>query len=219
MTSTTNIEKELEGLSESVLENLDPDERATLAVELAATGEFEKVEAVKEAAPMKSYKARDLEFSDRLTDHVVMALYAMWELETGVWKFFYKKTQGGLKEANYDRFPDEDWTEAPSEDNGFHEQAANDAAAKFLGEYLAWEQYADKDVGVPLEKFLAHPFEDDILQKVSTITATATLAQGGLLDEDLPGWAEGGHITVDGEQVSIEEYAEWKYTQLTEADI
>lgn len=219
MTSTNDIEQELENLSESVLENLDPDERAALAVELAAAGEFEKVDAVKEAAPMKSYKARDLAFSDRLTDHVVMALYAMWELESGVWKFFYEKTQGSLEEANYDRFPDEDWTEAPSEENGYHEQAANDAAANFLGDYLAWEQYADKDVGVPLEKFLAHPFGDDIFQKVSTITFTATLAQGGLHDEELPGWAEDGDIIVDGEPVSLKEYAKWKYAQLTEADL
>jgi hypothetical protein len=218
MTSTANIEKELEGLSESVLENLDPEERAALAVELAAAGEYDKVETVKQAAPMKNYKARDLTFSGQLTDHVVMALYAMWELESGVWKFFYEKAQGRLEEADYDRFPDEDWTEPPSEENGYHERAANDAAANFLGDYLAWEKYAAEDVCVPLEKFLSHPFSDGVRQKVSTITFTATLAQGGSLDEELPGWAEDGEITVDGQSLSFEEYAEWKYSQLTEAN-
>lgn len=219
MTSQSDLERELEKISESVLEDLDPDERAALAVELAAAGEREKAKAVTEAAPTKTYAARDLAFNDQLTDHVVMALYAMWELETGVWRFYYEKADGQLQEARYYQYPDEDWTEAPSEANGYHEQAAMDAAAEFLGNYLAWERYADEQVGVDLETFLGHPFGGQAAGKISTITVTASLASGEHFEEDLGGWADSGTVTVDGESVSPQEYAEYKYAQLTEADL
>lgn len=219
MTSTTDIEQDLEDLGADVLEDLDPDERATLAVKLAAAGGFDQVEVVKQAAPMKSYEARDLTFSDKLTDNIVMALYAMWELETGVWRFFYERARGQLEESNYRQYPDEEWTTEPSPDNGFHEQPAMDAAAGFFGNYLAWERYAEKQVGVSLETFLSHPFTGGAGPKVSVIVFTAKLVTGRGLEEAESdnSWAAEGTVTVDGKALAAEDLAEVKYQQLTSA--
>lgn len=217
MTSAHDIERDLEDLSEDVLGDLDPDERAALAIELAAAGDFEKAERVKHAAPVKTYHARDLDFSDRLTDNVVMALYAMWELEKRASQFFYERARGQLDEVHYEQYPDAEWTEAPTEENGFHEQRAMDAAAAFLGSYLAWERYAAEDVGVALETFLSHPFGGTVTSDVSVYTLTASIADGSHFDDELEidGWADGGTVTVEGEELTAEELAEAKYQSIT----
>lgn len=220
MTDHSDIEREVADLGESVLEDLDPEQRAQLVIELTAAGDFEKTETVKEAAPVKTYRTRDLAFHDALSDNVIMALYAMYELDSAAWRFHLERVQGELDAAHYELYPDADWTEEPTEANGFHEQAAKDAAAEFLGTYLAWERYSEEDVGIELETFLMHPFGGTVSAAVSSITFLACIADGSLFAEEREdanpeGWADGGTVTVDGEELTAQELAHLKYNRIT----
>jgi hypothetical protein len=218
MTTTTSIENDLEDVSEDVLGGLDSDDRATLAVKQAAAGNYSLVERLKETAPTKKYKATDLEFSDLVTDHMLTALYALYELETSVWRFFYERANGELQEANYERYPDAGWTSEPA---GHHERKATECAVILSGNHLAWTRYAEEDVGVSLTEFLAHPLTADAEPRIERITHTAALVDGQILAEDLDdaddvlGWVTGETIYHENEKMTVEEYASWKYDQIT----
>lgn len=217
MTSTNDIRRDLDDIGEVVLGDLDTDERARLAVQLRAAGEYDRLQQLKEAAPTKSYNVTPgLEYLDRERELRAEALYALWELERGVWQFFYEWTSGQLREADYERFPDADWTEAPSQENGFHEHGAMQRAALFLANYRAWKRYATEDVGVSLREFLLHPLDPDAgAAHVDRIEFMAKLADGRALDDDdVGGWATETTFVEEPEQF-VEDLTEQKYQDIT----
>lgn len=218
MKATSDIESDIEDLKEDVLPGLPSDERARAVVQFRAADQADVVEALYETAPTKSYEATDLDFRAALREYTTEALYALWELETGVWRFLYERVSGQLRAANYDRYPDAEWTEEPAPENGFHERAAGEAAAEFLADYRAWERYAIVDVGVTLSEFLRFPLEEAGAHRVELVEQIADLVTGdidGIEGEDGVGWAESTGVTVDGEECDVDTLAEWKYEQIT----
>lgn len=223
MTSMNDIEREVDDLSADVFGDLSPDDRAVLSLQLWAAGEGEKAERVKEAAPTKTYKAQDLEFQERASGLLLRALTAFWRLDVGAWGFLYERSSGQLRAANYEQFPDEDWTEEPMPANEFHERPAKEAAVRFLADYLAWKRYAEEDIGVSLDKFLLHASGPSGCSKVDLIETVAQMADGRLFtdrpdaDQDR-GWAAGTTVEYDGEDFTAEELAEKHYRTITTVD-
>lgn len=221
--STNDIERDLEEVRQSALDDLDPEERARLVIEQAADGNHEHVETLVEAAPVKTYEATDLDFRELAADHAMMALFALWELETATLRFFLEQQRGRLREANYDRFPDEDWTTEPSPENEFHEQGAMRAGARLSAAHLAWTRYAEEEAGVSLAEFLAYPFNGALSSKIAVIEQAAAVADGSFFEEemddadDLGGWAVETITTDDGE-FTVEDLAARKYDVLTGPD-
>jgi hypothetical protein len=214
MTSATDIERDLNDLSEDILAELEPSERARLAARLRAAGEHDRLHDLREAAPVKTYDVMDLEFLAEERELRAEALYALWELETGVWRFLYEQTSGQLREANYRQFPDEEWTEEPTEENEFHEQQASRQAALFLVDYQAWRRYATDDVGISLREFLLHPLESDAgAEHVDRIELMAKLADGRAFD-GADGWASDTALGDSTEEL-VSELTESKYQSIT----
>jgi hypothetical protein len=216
----TNLERGLGEVSDHVLGDLDPDERATLVIRQQAAGNDDLVERLRETAPTKHYHATDLEFSDRLSEHTLTALYALWDLETSVWRFLYERAAGQVEEANYRAYPDSEWTTAPAPENGYHELDAINEAVRFLGLYRGWKRYATEEVGVPLAEFLRFPLIVDGRASVDRIEAAVKLVDGTLeaefLDEDQEpvGWVGDETVTVNGEDLTADELADVKYQNI-----
>ena len=227
MTATNHIERELEAVGDDVLGDIPADQRAVLAIQLLAAGDWDKANRLKETAPTKQYTAPDLEFTDRVTRQMLLAVTAMWELESSAWRFYYELTSGRLKSAHYRLYPDAEWTEEPSPDTDFFERLAADAAARFYSNYLAWERYATEVLGVSLEEFLSHPFGGKVSSRIAMIKQTAmTVSAEEVLEEhvekldDPPekvGWAAQGTVTFEGEEYSAEELAERKFELIGES--
>jgi hypothetical protein len=216
MTSTTDIERDLDDLSDAVLGELAPDERARLSVQLRAAGEGDRLHQLRDAAPVKTYEATDLDFIEREHQLRAEALYALWELDTGVWRFFYEKAHGQIREANYREFPDAEWTEEPSPENDFHEQGAKRRAGLFLADYRAWKRYATEDVGVSLREFLLHPLEAPGRHHIDRIEFAAELADGRAFDDESDGWAMEME-SPDGSGTLVDDLAEQKYEGIASA--
>lgn len=159
MTSKRNIETELDKLSDDVLPSLPPEYRLKMTMEAWASGDEETHEQLKDSAPLKEYRVTDSEFSDALNASLVLSLKAWFDLQTGRWRFLYEKLNGEHKDMLHRTHGDEwDWVEEPSEDDLFFEKAAMKAAAHFLKDYLAYERFAEEELGVPLETFLGVAF-------------------------------------------------------------
>lgn len=218
--TTANFERGLEEVGDRVLGNLAADERAELVIKQRAAGNDDLLDRLHETAPVKEYQAVDLDFTEALARHTVTALYALWELETGVWRFLYERSHGHVEEANYEMYPDAEWTTEPAPENGFHELDAIKEAVRFLGSYRAWERYATEDVGVSLAEFLSFPLITEGRASVDRIEAMVQLVDGSLesefLDEDEEpvGWVGDETVTVNGEELTADEVAEVKYQNI-----
>lgn len=215
MTSTTDIHRDVDDLSEEVLGNLSPDERARLGVRLRAAGKAELLRTLRNTAPTKTYEVSpELDFLEEEHRLRAEALYALWELETGVWRFFYERAMGQLREANYHRFPDEDWTETPTPENGFHEEDAQIEAVMFLADYRAWERYATEHIGVSLREFLLHALKPEAgAAHVDRIEFVAELADGRYPDGDVGGLATDASF-METEEDIVEHLTGEKYREI-----
>jgi hypothetical protein len=210
MTTTTNLQNGIEDAGDDILGDLDPEDRARLVVEHAAAGDFDLVERLTETAPTYEYKATDLAFRDCLDTYHTLSLFALWRLERRAWRFMYERAQGLLAEANYDRFPDAEWTTEPTPDNEFHEAGAKRAAVRFLATHRAWERFVDEEIGVSLRAFLEHGARTSDTSAAEIIEIAATIITGDHLDEgSVTGWAD-TTVTHNGDEVGVDELADRK---------
>jgi len=230
MTSKRGVEAELDKLSDDVLPSLPSEYRLKMTMEAWASGDEETHERLKDTAPMKEYRVTDPEFSDALNASLVLSLKAWFDLQTGRWRFLYEKRDADYKQLLHQEHGDEwDWVEEPPEDDLFFEKSAMKAAAHFLKDYLAYDRFAEEELGVSLETFLGVAFPD---APVDPIENVAQLADGRMFDDheykenpdgvpdydpDEAGWGSGVSIEWGGEEFTAEEAAEVKYEQLLDA--
>lgn len=216
MTTTTNLENGIEDAGDDILGDLAPEDRARLVLKHAAAGDFDLVKRLTETAPTREYKAADLAFNDVLTTYHTLSLFALWRLDRAAWRFFYERAQGALDEANYDRFPDAEWTTEPTPDNEFHEAGAMRAAVRFLATYRAWERFAEGEIGTSLTEFLNHAASAPDDSAAGTIETAATIITGDHLNgESVTGWAD-TTVTHNGDEVGVDELADRKLDWIRE---
>jgi hypothetical protein len=210
MTTTTNLQNGIEDAGDDILGDLGPEDRARLVVEHAAAGNLDLVERLTETAPVHEYKATDLAFHECLNTYHTLSLFALWRLERGAWRFMYERAQGLLAEANYDRFPEAEWTTEPTPDNEFHEGRAKQAAVRFLATRRAWERFADEEIDVSLRAFLDHGARTSDTSAAEIIETAATTITGDHLDEGaVTGWAD-TTVRHNGDEVDVDELADRK---------
>lgn len=209
MTSKRSITSDLENAKDAVLGDLTPDERAALAVCVAADGDHERFEELLATAPVDVYKSTDREFAERMASLETLAVYALWKLDRGVLRFDLERMRGKYQDQLYQQYPDADWTEAPGEENGYHEGSAYEAAAQFLVDYRVWSRFAEEDIGVSLEEFITFPFTDDVEPLIERIEAAAAFVDGADLEDDMADLSWAANATID-----VDAAADRKYTQI-----
>lgn len=239
MTTPNDIDDDLTEVSDAILGDLSPEQRTKLSVEAIASGREEHVEKLKAAAPRKTYEAADLDYAEYMRDVLMQAAYTWHELERGIHLFHLTRLEGRYHSelaANHD-VEDWDWVDEPSEENDYHEGEAMDAAARFLKDYRKWEQFAAEILAVDLPSFLSVATPDHWIEQIEDMRRLAEGSESeellDLEDTDLdpddlgdledadnefedyePGWAGGRTITVDGEELSIDEAAEREAAEL-----
>lgn len=218
MTSTNGIDTDVEAIKENALADLSPEKRATLGVRLRAAGEYDRLEELREAAPVKTYDVSDLDFHRHEETLRSEALYALWELDTGAWKFLYELKDSRLREMEFLDFPDEEWTEEPTEENGYLEHRSVMRAISLLVDYQAWDRVATGLVGVTLAEYLAHPLDaGEADQYVGRIEQTVEMAEGhvyGFDDIGPEAAAINGDWTPDDLPTTIEDLVNEKYAKI-----
>jgi len=199
MTTKKSITNEFEKIKDGVLSSLSAKERASLVVQVAAACDYDSLEELVDTAPKSAYKGTDPEFGERMAALETLAVYALWELDRGSLRFDIELMRGKYQNQLYQQYPDAEWTEAPGEENGYHEGEAYEAAARFLVTYRAWSRFVEEELNVPLKDFLTFPFTDGVDPVVARIEATVAMADGSNLDDELAefSWAANASIDVD----------------------
>jgi hypothetical protein len=97
MTSIDDFKHDLKGVSDTVLGDLDTEERLRLFIQEAAEDRKDRIEWLTETAPTKQYEATDLEYTDGIKRYSFLSLQARHELQT----LYQAITE---HEANRDRY-------------------------------------------------------------------------------------------------------------------
>jgi hypothetical protein len=82
MTSIDDLKHDLKNVSDSVIRDLDTDERIRLFAQAAAAGEDDQIQQLLDTAPRSEYTAADLEYLDGMKKLTVLSLQAKCELQT-----------------------------------------------------------------------------------------------------------------------------------------
>ena len=82
MTSIDDLKHDLKGVSDTVLTDLDTEERLRLFIKEAAEGREERIEWLTETAPTKQYEATDLAYTDGIKRYSFTSMWAKYELQT-----------------------------------------------------------------------------------------------------------------------------------------
>lgn len=201
---THDIRSALDAVKDGALGDLAPAERAGAVVRYAGRDRDEAAEQLHSTAPRQQYEGPDPEFIAELHRYREHALYALWELETGAWRFLYEardRIGGGVEEAAEDDVAE-----------------AERLAAEFLANYRAWARYAAEDVDATLREFLRHPVAPEAATHVDRIEYAAALADGSAFDDvggkDDVGWAPEA-VAIEGGEWSVDALADRKYATIT----
>lgn len=226
MTRTSDIERDLETLSEEMLADLRPAERVALAVHARADGDEDRLQKLHDTAEFKAYKQPNKWFQQGEQTALLLAHRAALELERGAWMFQVARLEGLWKTQLAANNDVEEWesVEEPGPENEFHERRAHEAAATFYADYLAWGDVARELFGVPLQVFLEQVLEPPALRRIETAAARADGSilddvdtPGDLDDADVGGWAADRTVTIDDHDVPPKEAAEIKADRITSA--
>lgn len=82
MTSIDDLKHDLKGVSDTVLGDLDTEERLRLFIQEAAEDREDRLEWLTQTAPTKQYEATDLEYTDGIKRYSFLSLQARYELQT-----------------------------------------------------------------------------------------------------------------------------------------
>jgi hypothetical protein len=82
MTSIDDFKHDTKGVSDTVLGDLDTEERLRLFIQEAAEDREERLEWLTETAPTKQYEATDLAYTDGIKRYSFLSLAARYELQT-----------------------------------------------------------------------------------------------------------------------------------------
>ena len=219
MRSTTSISNDIEDLKEGALAELSPEKRARLGVKFRAAGEYDRLNELREAAPVKTYEVSDLDFHRHEEVLRAEAVYALWELDTGAWQFLYELKDARLREYEYENGDFGEAEESAVEQPDLEEAGSVLAAISFLVDFRGWDRFVTEDIGVALDEFLAHPLQPgEADQFIERINNTVEIAENRLFGfDDLDGSsAEELFEWADDVPENVDRLVDEKYEQITE---
>lgn len=217
--SRRGIERTVDTLTDDLLADLSIAERVAMAIRARAEDDVDRLDQLRDTAEFKTYKAPNKRFRQGDTYALTMGFQAALDLTVRAWRFHYARLAATYRlEAHLNHGEDSPLGE-PTEENGYFEKEAHDAAASLLATYLAWEDVAEEVYGVPAETFLKQVLAEQQYQHIRDAVA---LADGSALDDpdshdgESPdeavsgfGWAREGEITLPaGETLSAPEAAD-----------
>lgn len=179
MTGKTQMKRELDEMTADVLRELEPRERVGLILEASAEGADAWRRKLWDAAPKRNYRQPDIRLVKeylilREMAHVLVA--ELWGLALRV------RERLAAVEITDILLSSSDNGEAASP--GPFGQQAQDAAAELVARWTAWDRFAESELGVSLETWLAGLAGPSYLP-FRNIQETLAFLTGELVPEDL----------------------------------